>query len=175
MIGWPKERTFQVGGKVLILLPTDNNKLLLQWCGPFVVERCGNGNTYGVEVNKRIKTYHVNMLKPYFERKTNVESFGDTTTEPEETKTIQASVGIVGNHAWSNSEVHESDSYDNKPSFDVEELLELGSHGQKKGCEAGSRVNQISGRECLAKFWEPTTVCSPMCRESPMSFNTKSR
>ena len=45
-----KRRAFQVGDKVLILLPTDNNKLLLQWCGPFVVERCGSGNNYGVEV-----------------------------------------------------------------------------------------------------------------------------
>ena len=36
------------------------------------------------------------MLKPYFERKSDVESIGDTTTESEETKTIQASVGIAG-------------------------------------------------------------------------------
>ena len=127
-----KIRAFQVGDKVLILLLTDNNKLLLQWRGPFVVEKCGNGNNYGVEVNKRIKTYHVNMLKPYFERKSDVKSFGNTTTEPEETKTIQASVGIAVNHAGSNSEVHESDSYDDKPSVDKEELLELGSHGQKE-------------------------------------------
>ena len=53
--------------------------------------------------------------------------------EPEETKTIQASVGIAGNHAASNSEVHEpSDIYDDKPSVDEEELLDFGSHGQKE-------------------------------------------
>ena len=127
-----KRRVFQVGDKVLILLPTDNNKLLLQWRGPFVLEKCGNGNNYGVEVNKRTKTYHVNMLKPYFERKSYDESFGDTTTEPEETKTIQARVGIAGNPAGSNSEVHQFDSYDHKPSVDEEELLELGSYCQKK-------------------------------------------
>ena len=107
----------------MILLPTGNNKLLLQWRGPFVVERCGNGNNYGVEVNKRIENHHVNMLKPYFERKFDVESFGDTTTKPGGTKTIQASVGIARNQVGSNSEVHESDSYDNKPSVDEEELL----------------------------------------------------
>ena len=72
------------------------------------------------------------MLKPYFERKSDVESFGDTTTKPEETKTIQASVGIVGNHTGSNSKVHESDSYDDKPSVDEEELLKLGGHSQKE-------------------------------------------
>ena len=48
-----KRSVFQVGDKVLILLPTDNNKLLLQWRGPFVVERCGNENNYEIEVNKR--------------------------------------------------------------------------------------------------------------------------
>ena len=76
-----KRRAFQVGDKELILLPTDNSKLLLQWRDPFVVERCGNGNNYGVEVNKRIKTYNVNMLKPYFERKSDVKSFGNTHHE----------------------------------------------------------------------------------------------
>ena len=127
-----KRRAFQVGDKLLILLSTDNDKLLLQWRGPFVVERCGNGNNYGIKVNKRIKTYHINMFKPYFERKSNVESFGNTTTKPEGTKIIRANVGIAGNHIGSNSEVHESDSCDDKPSVDEEELLVLGSHSQKE-------------------------------------------
>ena len=72
------------------------------------------------------------MLKLYFERKLDVESFGDTTTEPEETKTIQASVSIAGNHARSNSGLHESHSYDTKPIVDEGELLELGGHGRKE-------------------------------------------
>ena len=42
------------------------------------------------------------------------------------------SVSIAGNHARSNSEVHESDSYDDEPKVDEEELLELGSHAQKE-------------------------------------------
>ena len=72
------------------------------------------------------------MLKSYFERKSDVESFGNTTTKPEGTKTIQASVGIAGNHAGSNSEIHESHSSDDKTSVDEEELLELRNHGQKE-------------------------------------------
>ena len=72
------------------------------------------------------------MLKLYFEREYNVESFGDTTTEPEEIKTIQASGGITGDYARTNSVIHESASYDDKPSVDEEELLELRSHGQKE-------------------------------------------
>ena len=30
-----KERQFKCGDKVLILLPTDSNKLLMQWKGPY--------------------------------------------------------------------------------------------------------------------------------------------
>ena len=32
-----KPRSFKVGDKVLLLLPTDSNKLLLQWRGPFEI------------------------------------------------------------------------------------------------------------------------------------------
>ena len=32
-----KVRTFEKGDKVLVLLPADSNKLLLQWQGPFEV------------------------------------------------------------------------------------------------------------------------------------------
>jgi len=32
-----KDREFTPGEKVLLLLPSDNNKLLMQWKGPFVV------------------------------------------------------------------------------------------------------------------------------------------
>ena len=172
-----KRGAFQVGDKVLILRPTDSNKLLLQWRGPFAVERCGNGNNYGVEVNTRIKTYHVNMLKLYFEKKSDVESFGNTTSEPEETKTIQASVGIAGNHAGSSLEVHESDSYDNKPSVDEEKLLELGSHSQKETLRdvklgLGLTKSQEENVWQVLGAYDSVFIDVP---GSPMSFNTKSR
>ena len=41
-----KRREFQ-GDKVLWLLPTDANKLLMQWKGPYeIMSRCGKGNDY---------------------------------------------------------------------------------------------------------------------------------
>ena len=59
-----KRREFQKGDKVLLLLPTDTNKLLMQWKGPYeIMSRCGKGNDYRVEVNKKVKTFHANMLK----------------------------------------------------------------------------------------------------------------
>ena len=42
----------------------NTNKLLMQWKGPYeIMSRCGKGNDYRVEVNKKMKTFHANMLK----------------------------------------------------------------------------------------------------------------
>ena len=56
-----------MGDKVLVLLPTDQNKLLTQWKGPFEIKGTIWGNNYQVEVNKKVKTHHINMLKLYVE------------------------------------------------------------------------------------------------------------
>ena len=53
---------------MLILLPTDHNKLLMQWQGPYeVLERVG-ASDYKLRVKGKIKTYHANLLKQYFPR-----------------------------------------------------------------------------------------------------------
>ena len=59
-----------MGDKVLLLLPTDSNKLLLQWRGPFDIVEVLNRVDYGVNVNGYIHTYHANILRLYVERKT---------------------------------------------------------------------------------------------------------
>ena len=63
-----KKRSFQEGDKILVLLPIDQNKLLMQWKGPFEIKGTKWGNNYQVEVNKKVKTYHINILKLYVER-----------------------------------------------------------------------------------------------------------
>ena len=63
-----KKRVFRVGDKVLVLLRTDHNKLLMQWKGPFEVKRCKGGNNCQIEVNRKMKTFHINLLKQYVER-----------------------------------------------------------------------------------------------------------
>ena len=59
-----------IGDSVLLLLPTENNKLTLAWRGPYkVVERVGEVD-YRIRVTPdNIKTYHINMLKKYHQRK----------------------------------------------------------------------------------------------------------
>ena len=63
-----RSRKFDVGYKVLLLLPTDSNKLLLQWKGPYEVIEVVNRMDYKIGVNGVVSTYHANMLKQYVER-----------------------------------------------------------------------------------------------------------
>ena len=63
-----KQRKFQPGDFVLLLLPTDQNKLLMHWKGPFkVIEAVGPAD-YKIEVNNKVKLMHANCLKKYYVR-----------------------------------------------------------------------------------------------------------
>ncbi|KAK7094801.1 hypothetical protein V1264_006302 [Littorina saxatilis] len=99
-------RKFTPGNKVLILLPTDHNKLLMQWEGPYEVEAVVGINDFEVNVGKKSKIYHANLLKLYVER-------------PPEAVQVAASV----------EEPAELDE------FDGEELLELGDLHKKEGVD----------------------------------------
>ena len=63
-----RDRRFEVGQKVLILLPTDRNKFLLQWKGLYTVTKIVGTCDYKVKVKGRDKIYHANLLKLYSER-----------------------------------------------------------------------------------------------------------
>ena len=62
-----KVRKFQPEDKVLVL-PTDHNKLLTQWKGPYEVSAVVGINAYKVRVKDKLKVYHSNLLKTYIER-----------------------------------------------------------------------------------------------------------
>ena len=54
--------------KVLVLLPTKSNKLLMQWTGPYtIVQKIGQMD-YKVDVRGKVKTIHANLMKKYIER-----------------------------------------------------------------------------------------------------------
>ena len=63
-----RNRTLKVGDKALILMPTDHNKLLLQWKGPFDIVKKVNRVDYQLKMNGKVKTFHINLLKKYVER-----------------------------------------------------------------------------------------------------------
>uniref|UniRef100_A0A6A7G2U0 Reverse transcriptase n=1 Tax=Hirondellea gigas TaxID=1518452 RepID=A0A6A7G2U0_9CRUS len=64
-----RSRKFQPGDKVLMLLPTSTNKLLAEWKGPFEIVRKLNKVDYIIRVGDKEKSYHINMLKLFRERK----------------------------------------------------------------------------------------------------------
>ncbi|KAK7096255.1 hypothetical protein V1264_005571 [Littorina saxatilis] len=99
-------RKFTPGNKVLILLPTDHNKLLMQWKGPYEVEAVVGINDYKVNVGKKSKIYHANLLKLYVERPPEAVQVAASAEEPAE-----------------------------QDEFDGEELLELGDLHKKEGVD----------------------------------------
>ena len=78
-----KSRILQENEEVLLLLPTDTSKLLVQWKGPYkVVERTGK-YTYKIQMPGNTKVFHINMLKQYFRPKTVTEG-QDSNLEPDQ-------------------------------------------------------------------------------------------
>jgi hypothetical protein len=76
-----RPRKLTIGGQALILLPTDHNKLIMQWKGPFPVVGQHAKNDYTLDINGKSKTFHINMLKMYNSRK-------ETPEETEEEKAL---------------------------------------------------------------------------------------
>lgn len=82
-----RKRSLKPGEKVLILLPTEHNKLLMQWKGPFsVISRRGDVD-YEVDLGHATKIFHINMLKRYQQRKddTIVAAVGAVISAEEDT------------------------------------------------------------------------------------------
>ena len=63
-----KLRSLNVKDKVLILLPTEHNKLVMQWKGPFEISEKIGITDYRIRVGSNQKIYHINMMKQYLER-----------------------------------------------------------------------------------------------------------
>ena len=63
-----KDRNFKRGDKVLLLLPIDDNKLLMHWKGPFEVLKRVNDRDYMIQLPGRVRMFHANLLKKYWER-----------------------------------------------------------------------------------------------------------
>ena len=68
-----RPRSLQVGDQVLILLPSEQNKLLMQWKGPYTVKQVISKTDYSVNVNDKPRTYHINLLKKYIPREHQTE------------------------------------------------------------------------------------------------------
>ena len=63
-----KPRILEAGDEVLLLLPSENNKLQMKWKGPFKIKQQVGMYNYVVEIGSNEKVFHINMLKKYYRR-----------------------------------------------------------------------------------------------------------
>lgn len=66
-----RDRSFEPGEKVLIMLPSQESKLLAKWQGPFEVKRKLGPTTYEITTpgqGRSVRTLHINLLKPWIPR-----------------------------------------------------------------------------------------------------------
>ncbi|XP_069983753.1 uncharacterized protein [Penaeus vannamei] len=65
-----QDRKFSPGEEVLVLLPDNQNKLLMSWSGPYTVLECRNKMNYLIDEGGKQKLLHANLLKKYHRRAT---------------------------------------------------------------------------------------------------------
>ena len=130
-----RTKALEVGQKVLLLLPTKANKLLLQWRGPYVVTEKTSPVNYIIQMGSKRKTYHVNMLKPYIERH----------KEPSET---QETGGTKGRNVEQEGDIEETNS--NETMGNVDENTDYSEESQDiaKSDEEDYSDNESELNEC---------------------------
>ncbi|KAJ1147079.1 hypothetical protein NDU88_013326 [Pleurodeles waltl] len=75
-------RRLKAGDKVLVLLPTSENKLLARWQGPYNVLEQVNPTTYKFEIPRgtgREQIYHINLFKKWYDQRESHTSMYITT------------------------------------------------------------------------------------------------
>lgn len=134
-----KESKLHVGDQALVLLPTNNNKLLLQWKGPFpVVERKGDCD-YRIDVNREVKLFHANMLKKYYSRQdvSCVDVMAAVVEEEEEKPEPLNLPGLYRKETW--RQVHICGNLTDEQQNEVRTLLE----------EYDEIWSDVPGRTCM--------------------------
>ena len=102
-----------------------------------IMSRCEKGNDYRVEVNKKVKTFHANMLKKYIERD-NQDGAPQRNSDNNQVMSCDVCTGIIGN--------------DEDLSVNDEEMMELANCHQKetvKDVKLGIKLNKIQQEEMM--------------------------
>ena len=125
-----RDRRFKVGDKVLLLLPSSRNKLLVQWRGPFVVTEVIGRQDYRIRVENVERVFHANLLKLYVERKsvscfetaTCVEQF-DCDVDPDADETIDKFELVSVKATQTYEDVNVSETLSNTQQKEARQLL----------------------------------------------------
>lgn len=104
-----KAREYDEGDEVLLLLPTDRNKLLMHWKGPFKIVKKNNKLNYQIDLGSRKQTFHINLLKKYYRREKVVASLDEiedgTAFEITAVAVIQEEIDNESNETISSDEL----------------------------------------------------------------------
>ena len=82
-------RTLNIGDQVLVMLPTDYIKLLMQWKGPYEVIETVRSTDYRIRVGNNTKIFHMNMLKKYVSRSTEEVVATAATLDPPDDSSLE--------------------------------------------------------------------------------------
>ena len=122
-----KDRIFKPGEKVLLLLPTDENKLLMQWKGPFEVVERRNDHNYRIRINGQVKMFYANMLKRYVERQriedTEEHELGAVVIEDDQDVEIRHRTEYSGQQKETYKNVNVNPELSHEQRKEIEELL----------------------------------------------------
>ena len=125
-----KVRCFQPGDKVLVLLLTDTNKLLLQWKGPYDVTRIVGPNDYKVPMKGKEKTLHANLLQKYVVREDSLIGNVVPAVQGDHQQNIPPGVVVVEDYEPDANAKWIDDSSADVPS--TEDLPEIGAWGPRE-------------------------------------------
>jgi len=122
-----KDRVFNPGDKVLLLLPTEGNKLLMQWKGPFEVIERRNDHNNMIQMNGRVKLFHANMLKKYTlrekEEETEIHELGAVVMEDSEEAEVRDNTEYSSEQKETFRDVNVNPKLSDERRKEIEELL----------------------------------------------------
>lgn len=154
MIATLESEKIRPGEKVLMLLPTDHNKLLMQCKGPFEVSSVVGLNDYRVEVKGKEKVYHANLLKKYFER--------DEATTEGVVAVVKADDHFKEDMHY---EIEESEVKDAEDDDNVD-FLEIGGYAVKESVADVTTGSNLT-EEQFSEFMDLANQFSSLFTEAP--------
>ena len=116
-----RAREFETGQQVLVLLPSSTSKFKAAWQGPYRVEERLGSTTYRVRLpGRRSKVYHVNLLRPWYQRGRPT-FYAAIIDEYKETMIPSLPRGTVQTQTW--EDVYISDRLDERQKSELRVLL----------------------------------------------------
>ena len=97
---------------MLVLLPTDTNKLLVHWKGPYDIINTVGPNDYKVKINGKEKTIYANLLKKYLSR--DEETSSRVPEVPSQTRNdlnVPSCVTMVEDYHYEANNGHDQDNF----------------------------------------------------------------